>query len=77
MPSGRPKHRPNFSASWMVASMLDCDGLKLAPVDYLILALYVAFVLGIGWLVKRGFSDDEIRKLVGGNTLRVLEQVWA
>lgn len=31
----------------------------------------------IGWLVKHGFSDDEIRKLVGGNTLRVLEQVWA
>jgi membrane dipeptidase len=31
----------------------------------------------IGWLVRHGFSDDEIRKLVGGNTLRVLEQVWA
>jgi membrane dipeptidase len=31
----------------------------------------------IGWLVKHDFSDDEIRKLVGGNTLRVLEQVWA
>jgi SSS family solute:Na+ symporter len=27
--------------------------LKLAPVDYLILSLYFAFVLGIGWLVKR------------------------
>jgi solute:Na+ symporter, SSS family len=26
---------------------------KLAPVDYLILSLYFAFVLGIGWLVKR------------------------
>jgi membrane dipeptidase len=31
----------------------------------------------IGWLVKHDFSDDEIRKLVGGNTLRVLEQTWA
>ena len=31
----------------------------------------------IGWLVKHDFSDDEIRKLVGGNTLRVLEQAWA
>jgi membrane dipeptidase len=31
----------------------------------------------IGWLVKHGYSDDEIRKVVGGNTLRVLEEVWA
>lgn len=27
--------------------------MRLAPVDYLILALYFAFVLSIGWLVKR------------------------
>src|SRR5438552_17783501 len=39
--------------------MLDCDGLKLAPVDYLILALYFAFVLGIGWLVKRKIATSE------------------
>ncbi len=34
--------------------------MKLAPVDYLILALYFAFVLGIGWVVKRRVktSDD-------------------
>ncbi|MFI6423687.1 dipeptidase [Promicromonospora sp. NPDC050880] len=30
----------------------------------------------IGWLVKHGWSDDEIRAVVGGNTLRVLEEVW-
>lgn len=30
----------------------------------------------IGWLVKNGYSDDEIRKVVGGNTMRVLEEVW-
>ena len=29
------------------------SALNLAPVDYLILALYFAFVLGIGWIVKR------------------------
>ncbi len=28
------------------------------------------------WLVKEGYSDEEIRKVVGGNTLRVLEEVW-
>ncbi|RKT31260.1 membrane dipeptidase [Microbacterium sp. AG1240] len=30
----------------------------------------------IGWLVKNGYSDDEIRAVVGGNTMRVLEEVW-
>jgi membrane dipeptidase len=30
----------------------------------------------IGWLVKHDYSDDEIRMVVGGNILRVLEQVW-
>jgi SSS family solute:Na+ symporter len=33
--------------------------LTLAPIDYLILALYFAFVLGIGWLVKRRVSTSE------------------
>jgi len=32
--------------------------LKLAPVDYLILSLYFAFVLGIGWLVRRKVSTS-------------------
>ena len=31
----------------------------------------------IGWLVRHGYSDDEIRAVVGGNTLRVLKEVWA
>ena len=30
----------------------------------------------IGWLVQHGYSDDEIRKVVGGNIMRVLEEVW-
>jgi membrane dipeptidase len=30
----------------------------------------------IGWLVAHDYSDDEIRKVVGGNTLRVLKEVW-
>ncbi|MEU4173128.1 membrane dipeptidase [Streptomyces sp. NPDC026665] len=30
----------------------------------------------IGWLVKHGYSDEDIRKVVGGNTMRVLEQTW-
>jgi membrane dipeptidase len=31
----------------------------------------------VRWLVKHGYSDDEIAKAVGGNTLRVLELAWA
>lgn len=28
------------------------------------------------WLVKHGYSDEEIEKVIGGNTLRVLRKVW-
>ncbi|WP_049980069.1 dipeptidase [Halolamina rubra] len=28
------------------------------------------------WLVANGYSDEEIRKVLGGNVLRALEQVW-
>ena len=28
------------------------------------------------WLVTHGYSDDEIAKVLGGNILRVLEEVW-
>jgi membrane dipeptidase len=31
----------------------------------------------VRWLVAHGYSDDEIAKAIGGNTLRVLEQAWA
>ncbi|MEM3192663.1 MAG: membrane dipeptidase [Candidatus Parvarchaeota archaeon] len=30
----------------------------------------------VRWLVKNGYSNDEIEKVVGGNTLRVLKTVW-
>jgi SSS family solute:Na+ symporter len=33
--------------------------LTLKPIDYLILSLYFAFVLGIGWLAKRKISTSE------------------
>lgn len=30
----------------------------------------------VGWLVKHGYSDAEIQAVIGGNVLRVLEQIW-
>ena len=31
----------------------------------------------VRWLVRHGYSDDDIVKAIGGNTLRMLEAVWA
>lgn len=31
----------------------------------------------VRWLVKNGYSDEDIRKVVGGNAIRLLEEVWA
>lgn len=28
------------------------------------------------WLVKHGYSNDDIQKVLGGNTMRVLKEVW-
>ncbi|MDI3546882.1 MAG: rane dipeptidase [Halanaerobiales bacterium] len=30
----------------------------------------------VRWLVKHGYSDEDIIKVIGGNTLRLLEEVW-
>jgi membrane dipeptidase len=30
----------------------------------------------VRWMVKHGYSDEDIIKAIGGNALRVLEQVW-
>ena len=35
-----------------------------------------AFPNIVGWLVKHGYSDEDVAKVIGGNTMRVLEQVW-
>ncbi|MEQ8426168.1 MAG: hypothetical protein RIA63_15720, partial [Cyclobacteriaceae bacterium] len=31
----------------------------------------------VRWLVKHNYSDQDIIKAVGGNTLRLLKEVWA
>ncbi|GEM88007.1 dipeptidase [Meiothermus granaticius] len=35
-----------------------------------------AFPNIVRWLVKHGYSDSDIAKVVGGNILRVLQEVW-
>ncbi|MEM6427938.1 MAG: membrane dipeptidase [Deinococcota bacterium] len=35
-----------------------------------------AFPNIVRWLVKHGYSDEDIAKVIGGNTMRVLKQVW-
>jgi membrane dipeptidase len=36
-----------------------------------------AFPNIVRWMVTHGYSDDEIGKAVGGNIMRVLDEVWA
>jgi membrane dipeptidase len=35
-----------------------------------------AFPNIVRWLVKNGYSDEDIIKVIGGNTMRVLDEVW-
>lgn len=35
-----------------------------------------SFVNIVGWLVKNGYSDEEITAVAGGNVLRVLGEIW-
>lgn len=34
------------------------SGVQLAPIDYLILAIYFLFVIGIGWILRRGIHTS-------------------
>ena len=35
-----------------------------------------AFPNAVRWLVKNGYSDEEIQKVIGTNALRVLKACW-
>jgi len=28
------------------------------------------------WMIRHGYSDQEITKIIGGNALQVLQKVW-
>jgi len=53
------------------------EGLKFEEVEYVKgLENPSEYPNIIRWLVKHGYSDSEIAKAIGGNTLNVLRQVW-
>jgi len=53
------------------------EGLKFEEVEYVKgLENPAEYPNIVRWLVKNGYSDDEISKVIGENTLRVLRQVW-
>ncbi|PXY17640.1 dipeptidase [Prauserella flavalba] len=54
------------------------DGPEFTKVEYVdgIENLAEEFHHITGWLVAHDYSDDEIAKVLGGNILRVLDQVW-
>jgi membrane dipeptidase len=54
---------PLFGPEWKQESM----------VQSLLWTNWPLFTVG---LVQRGYSDDDIRKIVGGNILRVARDVW-
>jgi membrane dipeptidase len=35
-----------------------------------------AFPNIVRWLVGHGYSDEDIRKVIGGNVLRTLKAIW-
>jgi membrane dipeptidase len=53
-------------------------GEKFEEVEYVkgIESPVEAFPNIVRWLVKHGYSDTEISKVIGGNILRVLREVW-
>lgn len=54
-----------YNSPWMRETVLNRDYAKVHHVRNLTRGL-----------VARGFSDDEIKKMLGGNFMRVLKQVW-
>jgi membrane dipeptidase len=51
----------------------DFFGIERAPVGFQTMAELPNLTLG---LVERGYADEDVLKILGGNYLRVFEQVW-
>jgi membrane dipeptidase len=56
----------------------DLQGREYEPVEYVagLESPTENFRNIIGWLVKHGWSDDDIQAVVGGNIIRALTEIW-
>ena len=70
---GMPRTRPRWGALWPEGA-LDAPGVSDAAKLSLAWTNWPLFTVG---LVQRGFSDEDIRKIIGGNMLRVTRDVLA
>jgi membrane dipeptidase len=52
----------------------DCDGISTTPVD---LTGVEDFPALFAELLRRGYSDEDLKKIAGGNVLRVMREVEA
>lgn len=66
--------RPRWENYWRVGDEVGLpEWAKPVQVQSLQWTNWPLFTVG---LVQRGYSDEDIRKIIGGNILRVAEQVW-
>ena len=67
-----PPRRPIWEQYWQDREKdLSCEGLTAEHMNMLAWTNWPLFTVG---LVKRGFTDEEIRKIIGGNVLRVCQE---
>jgi len=67
----RPKRRPRWEGFWPEGTYpADTDPQKALSMAW---TNWPLFTVG---LVQRGLSDDDVRKIIGGNVLRVARAVW-
>lgn len=69
------KTRNRFENFWTAADLPSGDPRWNEPSMHQSLAWTNWPLLTVG-LVKRGYSDDDIQKIIGGNTLRVARAVF-
>ena len=70
----RARQRTRWEALWQQNDAIyDPQWRQAHQVQSLAWTNWPLFTVG---LVQRGYSDDDIRKIVGGNILRVIREAW-
>jgi len=71
--SQAPRHRTPWYSLWPPASTRDSEPSDERARRTLAWTNWPLFTVG---MVQRGFSDDQIRQILGGNVIRVARAVW-